>query len=222
MTRPDVYNAIMAIPGYSQEFEAELGVDKTKGMDSYDYMVTYEPITIDSRFFWRARTKSGGFYWKTFDIFTQPQQSAEEVIFSLPNGLQGYALFGAWNQRRVDALTTSFAIRGCKDTSRIGHPIRLSGFGTSGAVMDHRLNNASSCMGCHADGMKRASNNIRDWMDQGGARLPKGENGVGWLDQRSGYGCASSRTLRGVVGDARQSGRRPPDVLDRWPKSKTR
>jgi hypothetical protein len=34
-----------------------------------------------------------------------PQQSAEEVIFSLPNGLQGYVLFGAWNQRRVDAFT---------------------------------------------------------------------------------------------------------------------
>ncbi len=105
LTRPDVYNAIMAIPGYSQEFEAELGVDKSKGMDSNDYMVTYEAITIDSRFFWRARTKSGGFYWKTFDIFTQPQQSAEEVIFSLPNGLQGYALFGALNQLRVDVFT---------------------------------------------------------------------------------------------------------------------
>ncbi len=25
------------------------------------------------------------------------------MIWSLPNGLQGYALFGAWNQRRVDA-----------------------------------------------------------------------------------------------------------------------
>ena len=34
-----------------------------------------------------------------------PQQSAEEVIFTLPNGLQGYVLFGAWNQRRVDAFT---------------------------------------------------------------------------------------------------------------------
>jgi hypothetical protein len=33
------------------------------------------------------------------------QQSAEEVIFSLPNGLQGYVLFGAWNQRRVDPFT---------------------------------------------------------------------------------------------------------------------
>jgi len=34
-------------------------------------MVTYEAITIDSRFFWRAQLKGGGYYWKTFDIFTQ-------------------------------------------------------------------------------------------------------------------------------------------------------
>lgn len=34
----------MAIPGYSWKFEEELGVDKSKGMDSYDYMVTYEAV----------------------------------------------------------------------------------------------------------------------------------------------------------------------------------
>jgi hypothetical protein len=36
---------------------------------------------------WRAKTPVG-YYWKTFDIFTQ-----------------GYVLFGAWNQRRFDAFT---------------------------------------------------------------------------------------------------------------------
>jgi hypothetical protein len=29
LTRPDVYNTIMAIPGYSHELERELGVDKS-------------------------------------------------------------------------------------------------------------------------------------------------------------------------------------------------
>jgi hypothetical protein len=70
LTRPDVYNAIMAIPGYSQELEKELGVDKSRGMDSYDYMLTYEVITVDSRMMWRAKSRDG-FYWKTFDVFTQ-------------------------------------------------------------------------------------------------------------------------------------------------------
>ncbi len=40
-------------------------------------MVTHEAITIDSRFFWRARTESGGFYWKTFDIFTQGEDDID-------------------------------------------------------------------------------------------------------------------------------------------------
>jgi hypothetical protein len=79
LSRPDVYNSIMAIPGYSWKFEEELGVDKSKGMDSYDYMVTYKAITIDSRFFWRARTKSGGYYYKTFDIFTQSESDIDQA-----------------------------------------------------------------------------------------------------------------------------------------------
>lgn len=70
LTRPDVYNTVMAIPGYMWMFEKELGVDKSKGMDSYDYMVTDRAITIDSRFYYRAQTPTG-YYWKTFDIFTE-------------------------------------------------------------------------------------------------------------------------------------------------------
>jgi hypothetical protein len=69
LTRPDVYNAIMAYPGSSHELERELGVDKSNGMDSCDYMLTYEAITVDSRMMWRAKTPNG-YYWKTFDIFT--------------------------------------------------------------------------------------------------------------------------------------------------------
>ena len=60
---------------------------------------------------------------------------------------------------------------------------KLTGFGVSGAVAERRLNNASSCMGCHMDGLKRSNNNIRDWLDEGGARLPKGEYGAeGWVN----------------------------------------
>jgi hypothetical protein len=256
LTRPDVYNAVMAIPGYSHELERELGVDKSNGMESYDYMRTYEANTIDSRFLWRARTAEG-YYWKTFDIFTQgegaaerkhiddaykmgavtypfwanpipkfisnqggttpqdmsyvaslplggfsfdtqgtvgnytgrdgPQQSAEEVIFSLPNGLQGYVLFGAWNQRRVDAFTNIVRDpriqRHVEDTDLDD----LTGFGRTGGVTDHRLNTASSCIGCHIDGMNRINNDLRDWLDEENARkLPKGEQGVdGWIEDQA-------------------------------------
>jgi len=248
LTHPDVYNAIMAIPGYSHEFEKELGVDKSRGMDSYDYLLTYEAITIDSSMLWRAETPTG-YYWKTFDIFTQgmvdidkayrsgdvtypfwanpiprfiyndggtrptdlsyvatlplgsftfdtmgsvgrytgqsgPQQSAEEVIWSLPNGLQGYALFGSYNQRRVDAYTNIVRDpRILRDVAGDSTLDNLTGLGREAGISDHRLSTASSCIGCHIDGMNRVNNDLRDWLEENGRRLPKGEFGVdGWVN----------------------------------------
>jgi mono/diheme cytochrome c family protein len=240
LTRPDVYNAILAVPGYFWMFEQELGVDKSKGMDSYDYMVTQRAITIDGRFYYRAQTPNG-YYWKTFDIFTsgdsditkqyaagkvtmpmwqQPipkfikeqggttpedltyvamlplgsyadgkytgqaggQASAEEVIWSLPNGLQAYAIFGAWAQRRVDAFTQ--IVRDPRLQRYVADKTNgnLTGTGRIGAVTDQRLG-VASCAGCHTDGMKRSNNDLRDWLDEGGARIPKGNNGAGaWVN----------------------------------------
>jgi hypothetical protein len=240
LTRPDVYNAILAVPGYFWMFEQELGVDKSKGMDSYDYMVTQRAITIDGRFYYRASTPHG-YYWKTFDIFTsgdgdigkqyasgkvtmpmwqQPipkfikeqggttpedltyvamlplgtyadgkytgqaggQASAEEVIWSLPNGLQAYAIFGAWAQRRVDAFTQ--IVRDPRIQKYVGDKTNSSvtGTGRSAAVTDQRLG-VASCAGCHIDGMNRSNNDLRDWLDEGGQRIPKGNHGAGaWVN----------------------------------------
>lgn len=239
LTRPDVYNAILAVPGYFWMFERELGVDKSKGVDSYDYMVTQRAITIDGRFYYRAQTPNG-YYWKTFDIFTsgdtdiekqyaagkvtmpmwqQPipkfikeqggttpedltyvamlplgtyadgkytgqaggQASAEEVIWSLPNGLQAYAIFGAWAQRRVDAFTQ--IVRDPRLQRYVADKTNgsFTGTGRPAGVTDQRLG-VASCAGCHADGMKRSNNNLRDWLDEGGSQIPKGNNGAGaWI-----------------------------------------
>jgi hypothetical protein len=240
VTRPDVYNAILAVPGYFWMFEQELGVDKSKGMDSYDYMVTAEAITIDSRFMYRASTPNG-YYWKTFDIFTsgdgdidkqyasgkvslpqwqQPipkfikeqggttpgdftyvamlplgsyadakytgaaggQASAEEVIWSLPNGLQAYAIFGAWAQRRHDAFTQIVRDPRLQRYTADSTNDNLTGTGRPGAVTDQRLG-VASCAGCHIDGMNRTNNDIRDWLDEGGQKIPHGQNGAGaWVN----------------------------------------
>jgi hypothetical protein len=203
-------------------------------------MVTHEAITIDGRFYYRARTPDG-FYWKTFDIFTagdgdidkqyadgkvsmpmwqQPipkfikeqggttpedltyvamlplggyangqytgqaggQASAEEVIWSLPNGLQGYAIFGAWAQRRVDAFTQ--IVRDPRLQKYVGDHTNdnVTGTGRSAAVTDQRLG-VASCAGCHIDGMNRSNNDIRDWLDESPDRIPRGENGAGeWIN----------------------------------------
>ena len=242
VTRPDVNNSILAIPGYFWMFEQELGVDKSKGMDSYDYMVTHEAITIDGRFYYRAQTPNG-YYWKTFDVFssegpegdidkqyaagkvslpmwqnpipkfikeqggTTPedlsyvamlplgtysnmtytgagggQASAEEVIWSLPNGLQAYVIFGAWAQRRVDAFT--LIVRDPRISKYLADKTNdnVPGPGRQDGVTDQRLG-VASCAGCHIDGMNRSNNDIRDWLDEGGQRIPKGAHGAGaWVN----------------------------------------
>jgi hypothetical protein len=260
LTRPDVYNAIMMIPFFATELEDELGVIRDDGVSSYDYFLTYQAITIDSRLTWRARRSDGGFYWKTWDVFTgqleqsqtiedayrngeirfpfwanpipvfvngtdpgttpqslsfiatlaqpfgeapagcdpQPnfggdqfsncrhftgtgglQQSASEIIWDLPNGLQGYALTGGFNQRRVDAFVNIVRDPRLLRTDRDAQLTSQLGFATT----DRRLNVGSSCIGCHADGMNRSSNDLRDWLDESPARLPDGQYGVdAWIE----------------------------------------
>ena len=261
LTRPDVYNAIMAIPWYATELEDELGVVRDKGLESYQYVVTEQAITVDARLYYRARTQTGGFYWKTFDIFTgqtdtahpekerfpfwahpipkfiggtgggvtskslsfiatlaQPlktqidgnaeltrqcepqsnfggdafyncryytgqeglQQSAEESIWDLPNGLQGYALFGGFNQRRVDAFVNIV-----RDPRIVRNVDDKSLNTTLGFIpTDLRLNQGGSCIGCHTDGLNRGNNDLRDWLDND--TLPSGETGAdAWRNDES-------------------------------------
>lgn len=253
LSRPDVYNAVMVLPPSSTELEAELGVDRTNGMQSYQWVGIEQAITKDSRLLFRAKTSSGGMYYKTFDIFsgqedaqkqvvnghvsrwpfwanpvpkpiappgylggnkdysffatleqayignggTEPagcegqtdygsadyvncryytgtdglQESAEEVIWNLPNGLQGYELLGAFNQRRVDAfnlIVTDYNLHTTATDKQI-----TTWTETGASVGDAvRLNTGSSCFGCHVDGMNRFNNDLRDYMEAG--TLPTG------------------------------------------------
>ena len=104
------------------------------------------------------------------------------MIWSLPNGLQAYAIFGAWAQRRVDAFTQ--IVRDPRIQKYVGDKTNsnLTGTGRVGAVTDQRLG-VASCAGCHTDGMKRSNNNLRDWLDEGGSQIPKGDHGAGaWIN----------------------------------------
>lgn len=226
LSRPDVYHAIMSIPIYATELEDELGVVKDDDVASYNYAVVQEAITIDSRMVARGRTRTGGFYYKTFDIFSgngqvfpfwehpvpkfistagsrpsdlsmvatllQPvsgegspeceasggggftlctqytgeggvQQSASEIIWDMPNGLHGYAIYGGLNQRRVDAFT--FIVRDPRrlTSSMSDREATRASFGFS----DVRLHVGGSCMSCHIDGMNRLNNDLREYLDSG-------------------------------------------------------
>lgn len=64
------------------------------------------------------------------------------------------------SQRRVDAF-----VQIVRDPRLQRYPDdiaikRFTGTSTQEAITDHRLNNASSCMGCHIDGMNRSNNDL--------------------------------------------------------------
>ena len=93
-----------------------------------------------------------GAYWKSYDfagnvgtqnIFTHPlnfTHDGGEVIFNLPNGLQGYYLVNA-SGSRLDAA-----------------PINIV---SNPAASDPTVRNGISCLGCHTEGMKTFEDQVR-------------------------------------------------------------
>jgi hypothetical protein len=201
LSRPDVYNEIMTLPGISAQLENELGV-ASQGVDSWKFMTIDNAITLNHRMLLRAKT-TAGFFWKGVDPFAMspfifydrpvpemdggfslvlttpvfddngnysmsygmktdasghlvggPQAQASEMIFSLPNGLQGYMIGGAANQIRVDAFPFIVV-----DPRRGGIAQRPTGF-RLGPESEQRLIIPASCMGCHVDGMNRANDDM--------------------------------------------------------------
>jgi hypothetical protein len=89
------------------------------------------------------------------------QAQASEMIFSLPNGMQGYFIGGGLNQIRVDAFP--FIVfdprRGGVDANSA-----VSGF-RIGPGADLRLLTPASCMSCHMDGMNRTVDDMDTYIN---------------------------------------------------------
>ena len=93
-----------------------------------------------------------GAYWKSYDfagsvgkqnIFTHPlafTHNGGEVIFNLPNGLQGYYLVDG-DGFRLDEAPISI----------VSNP----------AASDPTVRNGLSCIGCHTEGMKEVTDQVR-------------------------------------------------------------
>jgi len=154
-----IYYRLLRIPPVFTDFLKSIGVDQVGSfarLDSQFIGSNSSPITIQKpRLIWRlteARTQQA-FYWQTGDINSQPtaaknpfqnpllngtggvelyQFDASEVIYTLPNGLQGYAIFSGAGQR-LDAAPPDVV----RDTRSPITPI-ISLF---------------SCSGCHNQGI---------------------------------------------------------------------
>jgi mono/diheme cytochrome c family protein len=160
-TQPPLYEDFLQLPFEVGELEKQLEVDVTGDLHTARAKragMTVSGVSRNNRMVERHDAPRGA-YWKSFDtttskgrenLFLDPinvQATGGELIFNLPNGLQGYFLALA-NGRRIDAASTSIV--------------------TDKFAEDKTVRNGLACMRCHDQGMKDFADNIRPAVE----RLP--------------------------------------------------
>ena len=154
---PPLYHELLSLPLTDRELETRLEVDVARNLTNAPGVRVWRAGTNDSgvsnhnRVIERHKSRYGA-YWKSYDfagsvgtqnIFTHPlnfTHDGGEVIFNLPNGLQGYYLVNASGFRLDDA------------------PINIV---SNPAASDPTVRNGLSCIGCHTEGMKTFEDEVR-------------------------------------------------------------
>ncbi len=113
-TRPDVYYGILRVPETLDELFAELGIAAPPALGGAPTLragFAYPPDVIASH--WETRTRAG-YLWDigavtgVEGVFNSPlaaPQGEHQLVFSLPNGLQGFALTDGAGLRIDDSST---------------------------------------------------------------------------------------------------------------------
>ena len=154
---PPLYHDLLSLPLTDRELETRLEVDVIRNLQNAPGVRVWRAGTNNSGVSNNNRvierhTSRYGAYWKSYDfagsvgtqnIFTHPlnfTHDGGEVIFNLPNGLQGYYLANASGFRLDDA------------------PINIV---SNPAASDPTVRNGLSCIGCHTEGMKTFEDEVR-------------------------------------------------------------
>ncbi len=159
---PPLYHDILDLPNTDLELEKKLQVDVSRNLQT-DRAVRAgfngSGVSTNNRLIERHRSNlTRGAYWKSYDfggndgkknLFAHPAGKdgrdtfavdGGELIFSLPNGLQGYMLVGP-NGERIDKGPLNV----------VSDPKRP----------DKAVVNGLSCMSCHAKGMIEKDDQVR-------------------------------------------------------------
>ena len=154
---PPLYHELLSLPLTAGELETRLEVDVVRnlnnapGIDVWRAGFNNSRVSNNNRAVERHASRYGA-YWKSYDfagsvgtqnIFNHPLNftpDGGEVIFNLPNGLQGYYLVNASGFRLTDA------------------PINIV---SNPAASDPTVRNGLSCFGCHTEGMKTFEDQVR-------------------------------------------------------------
>ena len=154
---PPLYHDLLSLPLTDRELETRLEVDVARNLINAPGVRVLRAgfnnsgVSNNNRVVERHTSRYGA-YWKSYDfagsvgaqnIFTHPlnfTHDGGEVIFNLPNGLQGYYLVNASGFRLDDA------------------PINIV---SNPAASDPTVRNGLSCIGCHTEGMKTLEDQVR-------------------------------------------------------------
>ena len=154
---PPLYHDILDLPETDRELERKLGIDVARNLQTAPGVRVWRAGFNDSgvsnhnRVVERHKSPHGA-YWKSYDfagsvgtqnIFTHPLSftpDGGEVVFNLPNGLQGYYISDA-SGNRIDVAPTEI----------VSNP----------AASDPAVHNGLSCIGCHTEGMKTFEDQVR-------------------------------------------------------------
>ncbi|MDE0298422.1 MAG: dockerin type I domain-containing protein [Candidatus Poribacteria bacterium] len=154
---PPLYHELLALPTTLRELESRLEVDVANNLANAPGVRVWRAgfnnsgVSTNNRVVERHTSRYGA-YWKSYDfvgsvgtrnIFTHPlsfTHDGGEVIFNLPNGLQGYYLVDASGFRLDEA------------------PINIV---SNPAASDPTVRNGISCIGCHTEGVKTLEDQVR-------------------------------------------------------------
>ena len=154
---PPLYHDLLDLPLTDRELETRLEVDVIRNLLNAPGVRVWRAGTNDSGVSEHNRvverhTSRYGAYWKSYDfagsvatqnIFNHPLSftpDGGEVIFNLPNGLQGYYITNASGFRLDEA------------------PIDIV---SNPAASDPTVRNGLSCFGCHIEGMNTFEDQVR-------------------------------------------------------------
>ena len=153
---PPLYHDLLGLPRSAMDLERQLGIDVSRDLAEEKNVaragLRASGVSQNNRVLERHVSLHGA-YWKSFDfrnsadqqnIFQHPLSfihSGSEIIFNLPNGLQGYLVVDGMD-RRIDEAPVAIV----SDRTSADDPV---------------IRNGRSCMNCHYDGVRQFRDETR-------------------------------------------------------------
>lgn len=183
------YNEIMEIPGQANQLERQVGVDNSRGLESYHYAAVDDAITHNSRLIWtpkniddsleQAIVKKGGkpglHYWRGVDI--RRRDPFDYYRRPVPNffGRDFSHIQARGSQNGGSAAEIIFGLpNGCQGYMIAGFANQRRNDALRDIVVDPndgarnggRLLNGVSCESCHMYGLQTTHDDMREHLEE--------------------------------------------------------